>query len=98
MDSGTGQVLAMLVGMPVLFSIPVAGVAGIVLSLIEWRRKWLLVTMSAATASQLLLLVYSLDDQKLLGEVPVLVFYVGATALVAVLCVRWFAFTRKRAT
>ena len=88
LDFTTAQVLGMLVGIPVAMATLAAGLAAVVLSIIEWR-EWLLMTMSAASASMLLIFVAE-DEWKLVGEDVVLIWYVGVTAILVFLCVRWY--------
>jgi hypothetical protein len=96
LDFTTGQVLGMLVGIPVALATLVAGIVAVVLSIVEWRQ-WALVTMSAVSASMLLVFIAE-DEWKLVGGDVALTWYVGSTALMVFLCLRWFAFTRRRAT
>lgn len=90
------QVLGMLVGIPVALATLAAGLAAVVLSIVEWR-EWPLPSMSAVSASTLLIFIAE-DEWKLVGGDVALTWYVGSTALLVFLCVRWFAFTRRRAT
>lgn len=95
LDNTNGQVLGMLVGIPVALVTLAAGLAAVVLSIVEWR-VWPLVTMSAVSASMLLIFIAE-DEWKLVGGDVALSWYVGSTAFLVFLCVRWFAFTRRRA-
>jgi len=88
LDYSTGVFLVMVVGIPLLFSTLLAGLAAVVLSIIEWR-EWPLMAMSAACVSMWL----TLDGE---GEIE-LAWNVCATAIMVSLCVRWFSFTRRRA-
>jgi len=96
LDDSTVQGLGMVVGIPVALATLAAGLAAIVLSVIEWR-VWPLVTMSAASVSMLLVLLAE-NEWKLVGGDVARIWYIGLTALLVFLCVRWFAFTRRRAT
>src|SRR6266853_385543 len=96
LDDSTVQGLGMVVGIPVALATLAAGLAAIVLSVIEWR-VWPLVTMSAASVSMLLALLAE-NEWKLVGGDVARIWYIGLTALLVFLCVRWFAFTRRRAT
>jgi hypothetical protein len=73
-----------------------AGVAAVVLSIVEWR-ECPLVTMTAVSASMLLLFVAE-DEWNLVGGDVALAWYAGSTAALIFFCTRWFAFTRRRAT
>lgn len=96
LDVTTRQGLGMLVGIPVALATLAAGLAAVVLSIVEWR-VWPLVIMSAASASMLFIFIAE-DEWKLVRGDVVLAWYVGSTALLVFLCVRWFAVTRRRAT
>ena len=95
LDFTTGQALGMLVGIPVALATLAAGLAAVVLSIIEWR-EWPLMTMSAASISILLMFIAE-DEWKLVGGDVALTWYIGATAILVFLCIRWFALTRRRA-
>jgi len=92
----TVQVPGMLVGIPVALATLAAGLAAAVLSIVE-RREWPLMSMTAASTSMLLIFIAE-DEWKLVSGDIALTWYVGATAILVFLCVRWFAFTRRRAT
>lgn len=95
LDVNTAQVLAWLVGIPVAFAVLAAGLAAVVLSIVEWR-EWPLMTMSAASIS-LVLIFLAENEWKLVGEDFANAWYFCATAILVFLCVRWFALTRRRA-
>jgi hypothetical protein len=86
----------MVVGLPIAMATLAVGLAGVVLSLAQWR-EWPLLTMSAITAS-ILLVFLAEDEWKLVGKDVALAWYVGSTAVLILFCARWFAFTRRRAT
>lgn len=96
LDSNTVQGLEMVVGLPIAMATLAIGLAGVVLSLAQWR-EWPLLTMSAITAS-ILLVFLAEDEWKLVGKGVALAWYVGSTAVLIFFCARWFAFTRRRAT
>ncbi|HUF54553.1 MAG TPA: hypothetical protein VMR52_12390 [Dehalococcoidia bacterium] len=93
LDFTTRQVLGMLVGIPVALATLAAGLAAVVLSIVEWR-EWPLVTMSAVSASMLLFIIAE-DEWNLVGGDVALAWYVGSTAVLIFFCARWFAFTRR---
>jgi len=96
LDATTVQVLGMVVGIPVALATLAAGLAAVVLSIIEWR-VWPLLTMSVVSAS-ILLVFFAEDEWKLVGGDAARTWYAGSTMLLVFLCVRWFAFTRRQAT
>ncbi len=95
LDVTTAQGLGMLVGIPVVLAMLAAGIVAVVLSIVEWR-EWPLPAMSAVSASMLLTLLAEIE-WKLIGSSVALAWYIGSTALLVFFCVRWFAFTRRRA-
>lgn len=96
LPTGIGQVLGMVVGIPIGIATLAVGPVAVVLSILEWRQ-WPLVTMSAVSAS--MLLVYIAEEAwQLVGGDVAIIWFVGSTALMVFLCLRWFAFTRRRAT
>lgn len=95
LDFTTAQVLGMVVGIPVALATLAAGLAAVVLSIVEWR-EWHLMTMSAASISMVLIFLAE-DEWKLVGRDFAFTWYVCATAFLVFLCVRWFALTRRRA-
>jgi hypothetical protein len=76
--------LGMLVGIHVMMSALVTGVAGVVLSLIHWK-EWPLLVMSAIVIP----VVFLAGDEWRLVD--------GLIVVQAFLCVRGFGFTRRRA-
>lgn len=96
LDVTTGQVVGMVVGIPVALATLAAGLAAVALSIVEWR-EWPLVTMSAVSASMLLIFIAE-HEWELVGRDVALAWYVGSTAVLIFFCARWFAFTRRRAT
>ena len=90
----TKQVLGMLIGIPVALATLAAGLAAVVLSIIEWR-EWPLITMSAASIS-MLLMFFAEDEWKIVGGNFALAWYIFATSVLLFFCVRWFALTRRR--
>lgn len=94
LDLTTAQALGMLVGIPVALATLAAGLTAVVFSIIEWR-EWPLMTMSVASASILLMFIAE-DEWKLVDGDIALTWYIGATAILVFLCIRWFTLTRRR--
>jgi len=96
LDDTTAQGLGMLVGIPIALATLAVGLAAVVLSVVQWR-EWPLLTMSAISAS--ILLVFRAEEEwKLVGKGVALAWFVVSTAVLIFFCARWFAFTRRRAT
>jgi hypothetical protein len=78
------------------FGVPTlaAALAAMVLSVIHWR-EWPLLIMTALSGS--IPLVLFAQDKWKLGEGVVLSWFAGCAAILVFFCVRWFAFTRRRA-
>jgi hypothetical protein len=86
----------MLVVLPIAMATLAVGLAGVVLAVVQWR-EWPLLTMSAISAS-ILLVSLAEDEWKVIGKGVALAWYVGSAAILIFFCARWFAFTRRRAT
>ena len=96
LDVTTIQVLGMVVGIPIVMATLAAGLAAVVLSVVQWR-EWPLLAMSTISAS--ILLVFLAEDKwQLVGKGVALAWYVGSTAVLIFFCARWFIFTRRRAS
>jgi phosphotransferase system glucose/maltose/N-acetylglucosamine-specific IIC component len=84
---GDKEGYAMLLGVPLMFAAFIAGIIGLVLSIVH-RKEWPLGAMAAA--SVIFLLSWSLDEQ---------VMMVAAVLYLAVLvsfCARWFFYRRRK--
>ena len=93
-DATTGQVLGMVFGIPLTLATLAVGLAGIVLSVVQWR-EWPLQVMSGLLVSLLLVFLMA-DEWKVVSGPLARGWYIAATLGVVSLCVRWFAFARNK--
>ncbi len=94
LDITTIQVLGMVFGIPIAMATLAAGLAGVALSVVQWK-EWPLLVMSVITVS-ILLVFLAVDEWKLVGERVALAWYIASTVVLVFLCVRWFMFVRRR--
>ena len=79
----------MVFGIPLTLATLAVGLAGIVLSVVQWR-EWPLQVMSGLLVSLLLVFLMA-DEWKVVSGPLARGWYIAATLGVVSLCVRWFA-------
>jgi hypothetical protein len=95
MDPQTAEGWGMLLGSWGGLMILGAGVVGIVMSLIHWS-EWPLRLCSALCLSEVA--VFIAEEENVVGGWAAMIYYVASSIAIALFCIRWFAFARKRGT
>ncbi len=91
-----GQVLLMLLTIPIVLIALIAPAVAFIVSVMEWR-EWPLLIMTGILAS--MMFVFFAIDKRGLGMEGSYVepmWYVGGSVILIAFCVRWFAFVRRR--